>query len=868
MATNDGETPGPFDKLVNFMEKLNERISRIENERVDNQQLIGQSTNPPVIRQKSNHENYVLSQIVKYDGKNLKHWLSSVKAAFKSCGYSHFLESELEATHPDYHLYQNCLGTISLTFVPEKFEIIEHCKSVYQVWKHMSQVEKDTYATAVRKQTELMSCKYNGGSLRSWLETIIAKFESIESEWCTYSDKHRCVIVMSMLRSMGNFEQLADRIMMNQKGTMNDIMNEFIEHDEKQKSQSIITNIVSREKAQLVKKKQFKSDVKCSFCFKNGHKTDECWTKQKIEKQKLISNSSSKVETSTPSSSNANDKEPKICTKRMAKSLLLTTVKKSPDVWILDSGCTSHITNNENCLIDPEEKEIEFEIASGKTVKSKKTGIVHLNPEPNCELVLTDVAFGNFNSNLLSLSRLAEDGFKIEFGKNNARIFRDDVSFTANIDENNLWTINSKPKENKIFNLWHKRLAHCGQKTIKRIRKIVSQIDKNIETCEDCMLNKSVSAPHNHPMKYNVKPFELLHVDLWQAPVSSCQGSKYGMLIVDHNTRFVFGIPIASKSDAADKLIKFIEQNEKRLKCKVKSIRTDRGTEFVNNQFKTFCENNDIEHQLTCAYSPQQNGVVERMNRTVFETVRVMLNSAKAPQQLWAETMCSAIYVINTWIRKDGKSPYEKLYSKQPNYDNLRVFGCEVKCPQMSERLMFIGYTNKIGCYRLLNPQTLDIIISNNVQFNERKMYYERFDSENLSEVTSSSNFDLMNCNEDNDDYISNYENESSYEQTNQNEELDSTDSTTTTSTNEISAEPRRSSRINKGVPPIRYGYKCIERIPNNGESNSIGQNEFIREITKESDQLKKCKTVWFNGSRKLLQFVTTDIVFDLIKNI
>lgn len=71
MATNDGESLGPFEKFVDFMERLNERISRIENERVDNQQLIGQSTNPPVIRQKSNHENYVLSQIVKYDGKNL-----------------------------------------------------------------------------------------------------------------------------------------------------------------------------------------------------------------------------------------------------------------------------------------------------------------------------------------------------------------------------------------------------------------------------------------------------------------------------------------------------------------------------------------------------------------------------------------------------------------------------------------------------------------------------------------------------------------------------------------------------------------------------------------------------------------------------
>ncbi|OTF83415.1 hypothetical protein BLA29_012795, partial [Euroglyphus maynei] len=147
----------------------------------------------------------------------------------------------------------NCLGTISLTFVPEKFEIIEHCKSVFQVWSHMAQTEKDTYATAVRKYTELVNCGYKSGTLRSWLETILAKFESIESEWCKYTDKHRCVIVISMLRSVSKFESLADRIMMNQKGTMNDIMNELIEYDEKVKSQSVLNNFGSNERSEKAK---------------------------------------------------------------------------------------------------------------------------------------------------------------------------------------------------------------------------------------------------------------------------------------------------------------------------------------------------------------------------------------------------------------------------------------------------------------------------------------------------------------------------------------------------------------------------------------------------------------------------------------
>ena len=884
--------------LTDLFCQLNNRLSHIENQdRTTNDGNIVNHTN----RVKSNHENYVLSQIVKYDGKNLKHWLTSVKSAFRSCGYSHFLESELDENHPDYAIYQNCLGTISLTFIPEKFEVIEHCKSVFQVWSHMAKVEKDTYATAVRKFTELINCSYKGGSLRTWLETIIAKFESIESEWCKYTDKHRCVIVMCMLRSNSKFEQLADRIMMNQNGTMNDIMNEFIEYDEKIKSQSISSNFGLNEKTAKEKKKS-KNGLKCSYCHKIGHKIEDCW-----EKQKCTPSSSTTNEKSSSTSQKSNSKNQK----KVAKTLILKSVEKSSNIWILDSGCTSHTTVNENLLIDPKDKQVEFELASKDTVTSKKIGNVIIQPKPDCKLLLKDVAYGEFSSNLISVRKLTEDGFKIIFEDNVAYISKNDISFTAKTDENNLWIINSQPK-NFVLNLWHKRLAHCGQNVLKRIKNDVPAINLKYETCEDCMMNKSISIPHHTPMIYNnVKPFEMLHVDLLEAPVPSVQGSKYGMLIVDHYSRFTFGIPIVSKSDAASNLIEFIKFHQKKFKREVKTIRTDRGKEFINNELKTFCEENGITHETTVGYSPQQNGIVERMNRTVFDTVRLLLNSSNAPHKLWAETMCTSIYVINTWIREDGKSPYEKFHNKKPCYDHLKTFGCEAfyhqpkpkrsKFDKTSVKLMFIGYTKSVSNFRLYNPVTDEVVITNDVKFNENKMYFNWFKTsrktfdENSQSISSSiinmddSNEDSEIESEDEEQFQRNEDTESvfsdsesitsssssntinqsssstsrSYRDANyipNEDEIESEDSLTLNENDDNEIIPRRSTRENRGVPPTRFGFKCVNtyNIPSTYDEaiKSAESNEWKQAIDKEIKQLVKYKVfekVSHDQSRKVI---------------
>ncbi|GJW41123.1 retrovirus-related pol polyprotein from transposon TNT 1-94 [Tanacetum coccineum] len=114
-----------------------------------------------------------------------------------------------------------------------------------------------------------------------------------------------------------------------------------------------------------------------------------------------------------------------------------------------------------------------------------------------------------------------------------------------------------------------------------------------------------------------------------------------------------------------------------RLKETVRRIRTDNGTEFVNQTLREYYEKVGISHETSVARSPQQNGVVERRNRTLIEAARTMLIYAKAPLFLWAEAVATACYTQNRSMirRRHGKTPYELLHNKPPDLSYLHVFG-------------------------------------------------------------------------------------------------------------------------------------------------------------------------------------------------
>nr|GEY18901.1 ribonuclease H-like domain, reverse transcriptase, RNA-dependent DNA polymerase [Tanacetum cinerariifolium] len=111
---------------------------------------------------------------------------------------------------------------------------------------------------------------------------------------------------------------------------------------------------------------------------------------------------------------------------------------------------------------------------------------------------------------------------------------------------------------------------------------------------------------------------------------------------------------------------------------KLRMLITDRGGEFTSNEFTKYCKENGISRQLTAPYSPQQNGVVERRNKTVLSTTRSMMKAMKFPLTFWVKAVRHAIYILNRVSTRalENKTPYEALYNRKPNRENLRIFGC------------------------------------------------------------------------------------------------------------------------------------------------------------------------------------------------
>ncbi|GKD87406.1 retrovirus-related pol polyprotein from transposon TNT 1-94 [Tanacetum coccineum] len=188
---------------------------------------------------------------------------------------------------------------------------------------------------------------------------------------------------------------------------------------------------------------------------------------------------------------------------------------------------------------------------------------------------------------------------------------------------------------------------------------------------------------------------------------------------------------LRSKDETPDFIIKFLKIIQVRLKVPVRRIKTDNGTEFVNQTLREYYEKVGISHETSVARSPQQNGVVERRNRTLIEAARTMLIYAKAPLFLWAEAVATACYTQNRSIirLRHSKTPYELLHDKLPDLSFFHVFGALCYPTNDSENLgklqlkadigIFIGCAPTKKAFRIYNRRTRRILKTIHVDFDE-----------------------------------------------------------------------------------------------------------------------------------------------------
>ena len=191
---------------------------------------------------------------------------------------------------------------------------------------------------------------------------------------------------------------------------------------------------------------------------------------------------------------------------------------------------------------------------------------------------------------------------------------------------------------------------------------------------------------------------------------------------------------LKEKSEAVEQFKRFKSMAEAEKEVKIKCVRSDRGGEFTSDEFKSLCDKSGIKKQLTAPYTPQQNGVVERKNRTIMGLVRSMLKDKNLPLELWGEPVSTCVYVLNRSSTKGvkGQTPYEKWNGRKPNVSHLKIFGSVVfvkttgrlsKIEDISKCMLFMGYEAGSKAYRCLDPANFKIHISRDVIFDEKKSF-------------------------------------------------------------------------------------------------------------------------------------------------
>lgn len=283
--------------------------------------------------------------------------------------------------------------------------------------------------------------------------------------------------------------------------------------------------------------------------------------------------------------------------------------------------------------------------------------------------------------------------------------------------------------------LWHRRLGHLGFQGIQFLqqRNLVLGLPKmqKFEKCEACIHGKLARFPFPTGRSWRAKQkWQLIHADVCGPMQNESHGGKrYFLLFVDDLTRMCWIHLLRNKFEVFGCFKKFIALVERQTDLKVKVLRTDRGGEFLSKDFTMFCDGLEIKHELTAPYTPQQNGVAERISRTLVEKARSTMNAMNLPVDFWAEAAVTAGYLSNVSPTRAvyKKTPHEVWFGKKPYVDHLRVFGCVVfthvqnqqKLDSRVEKGIFVGYAQDAKAYRVFNPVTNKIIISRDMVFME-----------------------------------------------------------------------------------------------------------------------------------------------------
>ncbi len=182
------------------------------------------------------------------------------------------------------------------------------------------------------------------------------------------------------------------------------------------------------------------------------------------------------------------------------------------------------------------------------------------------------------------------------------------------------------------------------------------------------------------------------------------------MSLIDDFSRKVWIYILKAKDEALEKYKVWKALVENQYGFKLKCLGTDNGLEFCNKEFESFCQSHGIKRHKIVRFTPQQNGLAERMNRTLVDKTRCLLVNSKLPKSFWAEAVNTTCYLVNRSPSAaiGFKTPKEVWSGRPVNYENLRIFGCptyvHINQGKFDARVLkgvFVGYPDGVEGYKI-----------------------------------------------------------------------------------------------------------------------------------------------------------------------
>ncbi|GJV84634.1 retrotransposon protein, putative, ty1-copia subclass [Tanacetum coccineum] len=357
---------------------------------------------------------------------------------------------------------------------------------------------------------------------------------------------------------------------------------------------------------------------------------------------------------------------------------------------------------------------------------------------------------------IISVSRLYKDGFvnrfendnSISVSRNNVIYFNvvpwDDiyeiVLSSSNTNDSSMYVVSNKRAKLNMDStlLWHYRLGHINEKRMEKLQhdRLQNSTDiKSLEKCVSCMSGKMARKPYSHQVERAKDLLGLIHTDVCGPfKIMSRQGASYFVTFTDDFSRYGYVYLLKHKNEVFETFKVFQKEVENQLRNTIKSLCSDRGGEYMSQEFLDHLRDHGIIAYRTPPYTPQHNGVFETRNQTLLDMVRSMMSQTNLPKSFWDYALEFVARILNMVpTKKVDKTPYEVWHGQAPKLSYLKVWGCEAlvkrdtltkpdKLEPRSIKCIFVGYPKETMGYSFYYPPENKVFVAQNAEFFENDL--------------------------------------------------------------------------------------------------------------------------------------------------